>query len=49
VDPIGSPAVGTFLAERFAGARVVTLADETHTFAHERPDEVASTIRSNLA
>jgi pimeloyl-ACP methyl ester carboxylesterase len=47
-DPISPPAVARLLAERIAGARIVTVAGGTHTFANERPDEVASIIRSHL-
>ena len=47
-DPISPPSVARFLAERIAGARIVTVAGGTHSFASERPDEVASIIRSHL-
>jgi pimeloyl-ACP methyl ester carboxylesterase len=48
-DPISPPSVARFLAERIADARIVTVAGGDHTFASERPDEVASIIRSHLA
>ncbi|HEX9401159.1 MAG TPA: alpha/beta fold hydrolase [Anaeromyxobacter sp.] len=48
-DPISPPSVGRFLAERIPGARILTIAAGTHAFASERPDEVASAIRSHLA
>jgi pimeloyl-ACP methyl ester carboxylesterase len=47
-DPISPPAVSRFLAERIAGARVVTVTGGTHGFASERPDEVAAIIRTHL-
>ncbi len=47
-DPISPPSVARFLAERIAGARIVTVAGATHAFASERPDEVAAIIRSHL-
>jgi pimeloyl-ACP methyl ester carboxylesterase len=47
-DPISPQAVAHFLAERIAGARIATVTGGTHTFASERPDEVASIIRSHL-
>jgi pimeloyl-ACP methyl ester carboxylesterase len=48
-DPISPPSIARFLATRIAGARVVTVAGGTHTFARERPDEVAAIVRSHLA
>ncbi|WP_242355641.1 MULTISPECIES: alpha/beta fold hydrolase [Anaeromyxobacter] len=47
-DPISPPAIAHFLAERIGGARVVTVPGGTHAFANERPDEVATIIRSHL-
>jgi pimeloyl-ACP methyl ester carboxylesterase len=47
-DPISPRAIARFLAERIAGARVATVTGGTHAFASERPDEVASVIRSHL-
>jgi pimeloyl-ACP methyl ester carboxylesterase len=47
-DPISPRAIAAFLAERIAGARVATVTGGTHAFASERPDEVASIIRSHL-
>jgi pimeloyl-ACP methyl ester carboxylesterase len=47
-DPISPPSVARFLAERIAGARIVTVAGGTHAFASERPDEVAAIIRAHV-
>ncbi len=47
-DPTSPLAVAHFLAERIAGARIVTVHGGTHTFASERPDEVAEIIRSHI-
>lgn len=47
-DPISPPAVGRFLAERIPGARLVTVPGGSHTFASERPDEVAGIVRAHL-
>ncbi|ABS27699.1 alpha/beta fold hydrolase [Anaeromyxobacter sp. Fw109-5] len=47
-DPVSPPGVARFLAERIPRARIVTVAGGTHAFASERPDEVASIIRSHL-
>lgn len=47
-DPISPRSVARFLAERIAGARIVSVAGATHAFASERPDEVAAIIRSHL-
>ena len=47
-DPISPPSVARFLAQGIPGARIVTIAGGTHTFANERPEEVASIIRSHL-
>jgi len=47
-DPISPPAVARFLAERIEGARIATVTGGAHAFASERPDEVASIIRSHL-
>jgi len=48
-DPLSPQAIAHFLAERIAGARIITVTGGTHTFANERPDEVASIIRSHLS
>lgn len=48
-DPISPPAVARFLAGRIPDARVVTVQGGSHTFGHERPDEVASIIRSHVS
>jgi pimeloyl-ACP methyl ester carboxylesterase len=47
-DPISPLPVAHFLAGRIPGSRLVTVASGTHAFASERPDEVASIIRSHL-
>jgi poly(3-hydroxyoctanoate) depolymerase len=47
-DPISPPTVARYLAQRIPGARIVTIAGGTHAFANERPEEVASIIRSHL-
>jgi pimeloyl-ACP methyl ester carboxylesterase len=47
-DPISPRSIARFLAERIARARIVTVAGGTHAFASERPDEVASIIRSHI-
>lgn len=47
-DPISPPAAAEFLADRIPGARIVLVARGTHAFANERPEEVASVIRSHL-
>ena len=47
-DPISPPAVAQHLLTRIPGARLVTIAGGNHGFASERPDEVASIIRSHL-
>jgi len=48
-DPISPPSVAELLARRIPGARIATVAGGTHAFASERPEEVASIIRSHLA
>jgi pimeloyl-ACP methyl ester carboxylesterase len=48
-DPISPLSVGHLLAGRIPGARLVTVAGGTHAFASERPEEMASIIRSHLA
>ena len=48
-DPISPPSVARFLATRIPHARVVTIAGGAHSFASERPDEVAAAIRAHLA
>jgi poly(3-hydroxyoctanoate) depolymerase len=47
-DPISPPSVARFLAARIPRARVVTVAGGAHSFASERPDEVAAAIRAHL-
>jgi pimeloyl-ACP methyl ester carboxylesterase len=48
-DPISPLSVAHFLADRIRNSRIVTIAGGTHAFANERPDEVASIIRTHLA
>ena len=48
-DPISPLAVANFLAARIPGARVAIVSGGAHSFASDRPDEVASIIRSHLA
>jgi poly(3-hydroxyoctanoate) depolymerase len=48
-DPVSPLAVARFLAGRIGGARIATVAGGSHSFARERPDEVASILRSHLA
>src|SRR5262249_9715424 len=48
-DPISPPAVAHELAARIPDARMAVVTDGSHAFASERPDEVASIIRSHLA
>jgi pimeloyl-ACP methyl ester carboxylesterase len=48
-DPISPPAVAHDLAARIPGARLIMVAGGSHAFASERPDEVASILRSHLA
>lgn len=47
-DPVSPPAIGSFLQARIPGARLALVPGGTHAFASERPDEVASLIRSHL-
>lgn len=42
-------AVARLLAERIPDARIAVVENGTHAFAAERPDEVASILRSHLA
>ena len=48
-DPISPLSVAELLARHIPGARIVTVAGGTHSFANERPEEVAAIIRSHLA
>lgn len=48
-DPLSPPAVSRYIAGRIPGARLATVAGGTHAFASERPEEVASLVRSHLA
>ena len=49
VDPISPLAVSEMLLARIPGARRVVIAGGTHSFAEERPDEVAEVLRGFLA
>ena len=48
-DPISPPAVAHELAAGIPDARMIMVAGGSHAFARERPDEVASIIRSHLS
>ncbi len=48
-DPVSPPAVGHFLVERIPGARLAFVTGGSHSFASERPDEVAAILRPHLA
>ena len=48
-DPISPVAVGEFLRDRIAGARLEVLRGGTHDLAMERSDEVAALIAAHLA
>lgn len=47
-DPVSPLAVAHLLEARIAGARLVIVPGGTHSFAHERPDEVAAAIGAHL-
>jgi pimeloyl-ACP methyl ester carboxylesterase len=47
-DPVSPLLVARLLEERIPEARLVVLRGGTHTFARERPDEVAAAIRTHL-
>jgi pimeloyl-ACP methyl ester carboxylesterase len=47
-DPISPAAVAHHMLSRIPGARMTMIAGGSHEFASERPDEVASIIRSHL-
>jgi pimeloyl-ACP methyl ester carboxylesterase len=47
-DPISPVRVGEFLRDRLPNARLETVAGGTHDMEMERPDRVASLIRSHL-
>jgi pimeloyl-ACP methyl ester carboxylesterase len=49
VDPISPLAVSDLLLARIPGARRALIRGGTHTFAEERPDEVAEVLRGFLA
>jgi pimeloyl-ACP methyl ester carboxylesterase len=48
-DPVSPLAVGQLLAGRIPGARLEIVPGGSHTFANERPEEVAAAIRRHLA
>lgn len=48
-DPISPLSVAHFLAGRIPDTRLVTVPGGTHSFAAERPAEVAAIIRAHLA
>ena len=48
-DPVSPVSVGRFLERRIPGARLEIIAGGTHSFAQERPDEVAAALRKHLA
>ena len=47
-DPISPPAIGRHLAGLLPTARLFELDDRSHTFARERPDDVAPLIAAHL-
>src|SRR5262249_53297334 len=47
-DPISPPAVGRHLAGLLPNAKLLELDDESHSFANERPDDVARLIAAHL-
>lgn len=48
-DPVSPLSVGRLLERRIPGARLEIVAGGTHSFALERPDEVAAALRRHLA
>lgn len=47
-DPISPAPVGRYLAGLLPDANLVELDDESHMFAHERPDDIAPLIAAHL-
>jgi pimeloyl-ACP methyl ester carboxylesterase len=48
-DPISPPAVGRHLAQLLPNSTLLELDDDSHTFARERPEDVAPAISAHLA
>jgi pimeloyl-ACP methyl ester carboxylesterase len=48
-DPVSPLAVGRFLKDRIAGARLRVVRGGSHVFANDRAEEVAPVIREHLA
>ena len=48
-DPVSPLSVARLLEQRIRGARLEVVPGGSHTFARERPDEVAALIRAHLA
>jgi pimeloyl-ACP methyl ester carboxylesterase len=48
-DPVSAVAVARLLEARIPGARLELVPGGSHTFANERPEEVAALIRAHLA
>jgi pimeloyl-ACP methyl ester carboxylesterase len=47
-DPVSPLSVGRALAARIPNSRLVTIAGGPHSFANDRPDEVAAAIKAHL-
>jgi len=47
-DPVSPLSVGRALAARIPNSRLVTIAGGAHSFANDRPDEVAAAIKAHL-
>jgi pimeloyl-ACP methyl ester carboxylesterase len=48
-DPISPPPIGRRLAELLPNATLIELNDDSHLFAHERPDHVGPLLTAHLA